>query len=78
MGEDERLALGRKRQAMRTLAGLSVPQLAERAGLDGRTVRDVERGGNCNTSTLHALANALGVTWVQYAEPTMPDVPVAS
>lgn len=59
--------LFRKRQA----AGLTMPQLAERAGVALGTVSHAESGQNVSIKTLHLLAQALEceVTELLPAEP---------
>lgn len=53
------LALRREREA----AGLSVSELARRAGVSKATVSQLESGGNPSVETLWALATAMGTTF---------------
>ncbi|GAB2473660.1 hypothetical protein GCM10027030_05220 [Luteococcus sediminum] len=51
-------------------AGLSIERLAEAAGLDRRTIIEVEAGrGGARVTTLHAIAHGLGVPLVEIIEP---------
>ncbi len=64
-------------QAWRKLAGLTQNQLADRAGLDRKTVMRVERGdGGVSVENLLRIFHALGVldTVTQAADPYETDV----
>ena len=57
-----RLDFSRVRVARRE-AGLTIPELAERAGIGARTIGRIERGESLpNVGTLSAIAYALGIT----------------
>lgn len=47
---------------LRLEKGLTVQQLADKAGLPKRTVEDILRRGDCVVSNAIKLADALGVT----------------
>lgn len=57
------IAIGNKLLALRRRLGLTQAELAERAGLSGRTYADIERGtANMRMETLLRICNALNVT----------------
>ena len=51
-----------KLKEIRTVKGLSVPQLVEITGIPRRTIQDIEKRGDCLVSNAIKLADALGVT----------------
>src|SRR3546814_10998188 len=53
----------------REAAGLSVSELARRAGLAKATVSQLESGGNPSVETLWAIATALGVPFPAFVDP---------
>lgn len=54
--------LGRRIRALRTKKGLSQEKLAERAGLNGKYIGEVERGtANISIQNIDKLAHVLGV-----------------
>jgi transcriptional regulator with XRE-family HTH domain len=74
---DEQL-FGQVLYAYRTRYGLSVIELARRAGIDRDTVYELEAGHNQpRLRTIRALARALGVRLAELLkEPAVPDVTV--
>lgn len=62
--------LGASLKRLRTAAGLTQEELAERAGISARTVSDVERGlrGGVHLDTARRLASALGLAGAQRNE----------
>ena len=64
-------------RAQRNRAGLSLTELARRAGIAKSTLSQLESGGgNPSVETLWALAVALGVPFSQLVEPPAPPVRV--
>lgn len=65
MNTSERLS--RQLRRLRTLAGISQRELADRAGLSQNVVQRIEanNGGNPNLDTLTALAAALNVSMIE-------------
>ncbi|WP_212822587.1 BTAD domain-containing putative transcriptional regulator [Catellatospora sp. TT07R-123] len=63
--------LGQRVRLLRQQAGLTQPELAERAGLSIRAVRDIESGrvDRPRAATIGQLATALGVAGSELAEP---------
>lgn len=51
-----------KVKELRLSKGLSVPKLAELAGLHRRTIEDLEKRGDCMISNAYKIAKALNVT----------------
>ena len=47
---------------IRLSKGISVPKLVELSGVPRRTIRDIEKNGDCRVSTAIKLADALDVT----------------
>ncbi|MER6028600.1 XRE family transcriptional regulator [Streptomyces sp. NPDC001851] len=71
----EWIAASLKRE--RTRAGLSLSELAKRAGIAKSTLSQLEAAsGNPNVETLWALAVALGVPFSALVEPPVPSVQV--
>lgn len=69
--------LGLVVRAGRRRLGLSVQQLAERAGLSLGLVSQLERGlGNPSLQTLHRLADAMGMPVSQLVEPGLDEVSI--
>jgi transcriptional regulator with XRE-family HTH domain len=63
-------AAGRNVHRLRTLAGLSLADLAAAGGISKTTLHGIEQGeGNPTLSTLWALATALGVSLGELLEP---------
>lgn len=67
---DMRKLVGRNAARLRTEAGLTQEQLAERSGLTQQYISDLERG-KCNPTivTLYELAQALGASQVELVKP---------
>lgn len=67
--------LGRRMATQRRAAGLTQEQLAERAGLNVKTIQGVEQGRTePGLATLTVLAKALGISF----EALVPSSPAAS
>ena len=49
-------------RSIRTGKGLSVPKLVELSGISRRTIKDIEKRGDCLVSNAIKLADALEVT----------------
>lgn len=47
---------------IRIQKGLTISKLSEISGIPKRTIEDIQRFGECKTSTAIKLADALGVT----------------
>lgn len=47
---------------VRTIKGVTIPQLVEMTGIPKRTIEDIQRRGDCMVSNAIKLADALGVT----------------
>lgn len=76
-GDALRRRIGEAVRHLRTRAGLSLSDLAERAGVGRSTIHAVESGqANPSIETLWALAGALGVPFGQLVEPSAPPVRV--
>jgi transcriptional regulator with XRE-family HTH domain len=65
VGDRVARAIRREREA----AGLSVSELARRAGLSKATVSQLESGGNPSVETLWAIGTALGVPFSAFVDP---------
>ena len=64
-------------RALRTAAGLTLPELAERSGLGRSTLAQLESGrANPSVETLWAIAAALEVPFGRLVEPAAPPVRV--
>jgi len=64
-------------RALRLAAGLTLPELAERAGLGRSTLAQLESGrANPSMETVWAVAAALAVPFGRIVEPALPDVRV--
>jgi transcriptional regulator with XRE-family HTH domain len=70
-------AVARNVRTLRQRAGLTLQELADRAGLGRSTLAQLETGrGNPSIETLWALGRALGVPFGALVEPSAPDVRV--
>jgi transcriptional regulator with XRE-family HTH domain len=52
--------LHESRRALRKRHGMTIHELAARAGVTANTVCNAENGGNIKRTTIQAIANALG------------------
>jgi putative transcriptional regulator len=76
MDETALKAFGGRLKAMRTGAGLTQQQLADRAGLSLRAVTQWERGvREPSWGNVLALASALGVDCTAFTQPPSPEQP---
>jgi transcriptional regulator with XRE-family HTH domain len=67
---DMRKLVGRNAARLRTEAGLTQEQLADRSGFSQQYISDLERGkSNPTVVTLYELATALGVGVVELVRP---------
>ena len=67
---DMRKLVGRNAARLRTEAGLTQEQLADRSGFSQQYISDLERGkSNPTIVTLYELATALGVGVVELVQP---------
>ncbi|WP_197321219.1 helix-turn-helix domain-containing protein [Saccharomonospora sp. NB11] len=70
-------AIAASLQRERTRAGLSLAELARRAGVAKSTLSQLESGtGNPSVETLWAISTALDISFTQLVEPAKPQVQV--
>jgi transcriptional regulator with XRE-family HTH domain len=66
----EAVRIGRRLRALRTERGLTILELAAKAGISSGNISQIERGNsNPSISTLHKLRSALGVNLWSFLEP---------
>ena len=72
--EETRTRIGQRVKALRLMAELSQDELAQRAGLQRTHIGRIEGGKYAvNIETLHAIAEALGMT-VDIIDPSLQDL----
>jgi len=63
---------GARRRLLRQSLQLSAAALAEKAGVGRGTVWNAEQGKDVKSSSLSAIASAIGVPLAVYADPPVP------
>ena len=74
---ESRVALGKRIRNLRRKAGLTLAQLAEKAALSPKHLRELERGrGNPRLSSIESLAHSLGLSLSEMFDYEHEELPV--